>query len=124
MPPMLRGSLILADAPGRTEVVTAIGGAAAALAGLLLVFVGVAVTSYDGYGGDVADEIVKPYRTAGRVLLGVFVASLLSVGLSVGWLATGGGAGALYEANVWLFVALLVAVAICAGGTVYRVLLK
>lgn len=121
---MTRTLFILADAPGRTDAIAAVAGAAAALGGLLLVFLGVAVTSYEGYGGDVADAVVKPYRTAGRVLLSVFVLSLISVGLSVAWLATGGGAGALYEANLWMFVALLVAVLICAGGTVYKVLLK
>jgi hypothetical protein len=118
------GSFILADAPSRTDAVTAIAGAAAALGGLLLVFVGVAVTSYAGYGAETSEAVIKPYRTAGRVLLGVFAASLLSVGLSVAWFATGGGGGALYEINLWLFVALLLGVLICAGGTVYKVLLK
>lgn len=121
---MAGGLLLLEVAPSRTDTVTAIAGAAAALGGLLLVFLGVAVTSYAGYGGDVAEAVVKPYRTAGRVLLVVFATSLVSVALSVAWFATGGGAGALYDANLWLFVVLLLAVLICAGGTVYRVLLK
>ncbi len=115
---------MLADAPTRNEAVIVIAGAAAALGGLLLVFLGVVVTSYEGYGGDVSADVVKPYKTAGWVLLGVFALSLISTGLSVAWLATGGGAGALYEASLWMFVALLLAVLICAAGTLYKVVLK
>jgi hypothetical protein len=121
---MAEGLLVLGDAPGRTDTVTAIAGAAAALGGLLLVFLGVAVTSYAGYGGDVAEAVVRPYRTAGRILLVVFAMSLVSVGLSVTWFATGGGAGPLYEADLWFFTALLLSVLVCGGGTVYKVLLK
>ena len=55
---MTGGLLVLADAPGRTDAVTAIAGAAAALGGLLLVFLGAAVTSYEGYGGEAFREVM------------------------------------------------------------------
>jgi hypothetical protein len=115
---------VLAAAPTRNEAVIAVGGAAAALGGLILVFLGVVVTSYQGYGREVDKAVLKPYKAAALALLGVFALSLLSATLSVAWLTTGGGAGALYEVSLWTFFALLLAVFIVAIGTVYRVVLK
>jgi hypothetical protein len=115
--------LLLADIPARKDAVIAVAGAAAALGGLVLVFLGVVIAGRAAYGGDTSAAILKPYRRAAAALLGVFALSLASVTLSVAWLATEGCAGALYEAALWTFFALLLAVLVAAAGTVYLVVL-
>src|SRR5437868_4756694 len=112
-----------ADAPVPNDVVIAVAGAAAALGGLILVFLGVIVASYGGYGAETDPSVVRPYKVAAGAILGVFALSLASTALAVAWLATGGGSGPLYEAVVWTFFPLLLAVFVAAVGTVYRVAL-
>ena len=91
------------------DVVLAILGASAALAGFVLVFLGVIIASYQSYSGGVPAQVVEPYRTVGRILLGAFGLCLLAVFVCLVWLVGGGPDGA-YGATVGLFVAELVAV--------------
>jgi uncharacterized membrane protein len=91
------------------DVVLAILGASAALAGFVLVFLGVIIASYQSYSGGVPAQVVAPYRTLGGILLGAFGLCLLAVFVSLVWLV-GGGPDQAYGATVGLFVAELVAV--------------
>jgi hypothetical protein len=91
------------------DVVLAILGASAALAGFVLVFLGVIIASYQSYSGGVPAQVVAPYRTLGGILLGAFGLCLLAVFVSLMWLV-GGGPDQAYGAAVGLFVAELVAV--------------
>lgn len=113
----------MADAPTRNEVVIAVGGAAAALGGLVLVFLGVVVSGFAAYNGDTSDTVLNPYRCAAAAILSVFALSLVSTALAVTWLATGGGAGPLYDSALWTFFALLPTVLIVAVVTIKRVVL-
>ena len=103
------------------DVVLAILGASAALAGFVLVFLGVIIAAYESYGGDVPRPVVEPYRTAGGILLGTFALCLLSVGVCLFWLA-GGGPPDAYGLTVGIFVALLVAVFAAAAWVTRMVL--
>lgn len=114
---------MLADAPTRNETVIAAGGAAAALAGLILVFLGVVIAGYQAFPGDTPKRLLKPYRKATAAILAVFALSLTSAALSLAWLATGGGGGPLYEAVLWTFFSLLIAAFAVAAGTTYFVVL-
>jgi hypothetical protein len=116
--------LILADAPGRNETVIAAGGAAAAFAGLILVFLGVVITGYKAYPGDMPKRLLAPYRRATAAILVVFALSLTSTALSLAWLATGGGGGVLYGAVLWTFFSVLALSFLVAIGTTYLVVLK
>jgi uncharacterized membrane protein len=96
------------------DVVLAILGASAALAGFVLVFLGIIVASYQSYSGGVPQQVVGPYRTAGASLFGTFGLSLVTVTVCLAWLALGGPAS-FYGWTVGLFVLQLLAVFAAAG---------
>lgn len=112
------------DVPGRNEAVIAAGGAASALAGLILVFLGVVIAGYQAYPGDTPRRLLKPYRKATGAILAVFALSLASAAMSLTWLATGGGGGPLYDTVLGTFFAVLAASFAVAVGTTYLVVLK
>jgi hypothetical protein len=91
------------------DVVIAILGASAALAGFVLVFLGIVIASYQSYAGAVPDAVIRPYRISGTALLATFGISLITVALSLLWLINGGSVG-LYDWAIGLFALELVAV--------------
>jgi hypothetical protein len=91
------------------DVVIAILGASAALGGFVLVFLGIVITSKESYGGGTGDEVIRPYRLSGTLLLGAFALCLITVALSLLWLINGGSLG-LYDTSIALFAIELVAV--------------
>jgi hypothetical protein len=103
------------------DVVLAILGASAALAGFVLVFLGIMIASYQSYAGDVPAQVVKPYRTTGGTLFGTFGLSLVTVAVCLVWLIAGGSA-ALYGWTIGLFVLQLIAVFLAAGWATRMVL--
>jgi uncharacterized membrane protein len=105
------------------DVVLGILGASAALAGFVLVFLGIIIASYQSYSGAVPDQVVKPYRTLGGVLLGTFGLCLFVVLVSLVWLV-GGGPDEAYGLTAVLFVAELVAVLAAAVWATRMVLWK
>jgi hypothetical protein len=116
--------VVAADMPVRKDVVIAAGGAAAALAGLILVFLGVVIAGYLSYPGATPRRLLTPYRRATAAILSVFALSLASAALSVVWLTGSGGGGALYDAVLWTFFAQLAAIFVVAVATTYLVVLK
>ena len=90
------------------DVVIAILGSAAGLAGFVLVFLGVIIASYQSYPGEVPGPVVRPYRVAGTVLLAAFALGLVTVAVSLLWLIKG-GPNELYVWTIALFTLLLVA---------------
>ncbi|HXN79026.1 MAG TPA: hypothetical protein VN965_09675 [Candidatus Dormibacteraeota bacterium] len=105
------------------DVVLAILGASAALAGFVLVFLGIVIASYQSYSGAVPEQVVEPFRILGGVLLGTFGLCLLAVFVSLMWLV-GGGPDEAYGVTVGLFVAELVAVFAAAVWATRMVLWK
>lgn len=105
------------------DVVLAILGASAGLAGFVLVFLGIIIASFQSYTGGVPEQVVRPYRTAGGILLGAFALCLSAVLVCVGWLVGGGPDGA-YGVTVALFVAEVVGVFGAAVWTTRMVLWK
>jgi len=103
------------------DVILAILGASAGLAGFLLVFLGVIIATYQSYAGNVPAPVVRPFRTTGGALFGAFGYSLITVTVCLVWLALG-GSGALYGWAIGLFVLQLVAVFVAAGWTTRMVL--
>ncbi|TMC47405.1 MAG: hypothetical protein E6J20_19725 [Chloroflexi bacterium] len=103
------------------DVVLGVLGAAAALGGLVLVFLGIIIAAYQSYPGGVPVPVVTPYRIGGGALFGAFALSLLTVAVCVLWLALGGPSG-LYGWTIALFGAQLIAVLLSAGWTTRMVL--
>ena len=91
------------------DVVLAMLGASAALAGFVLVFLGVVIASYQSYAGPVPDEVLRPYRALGGILVGMFGLSLFALLACLAWLVAGGPAGG-YAPVVVIFVAQVLAV--------------
>src|SRR5713101_7235708 len=98
------------------EVVLGVLGAAAALGGLVLVFLGIIIAAYQSYPGGVPAAVVTPFRIGGIALFGTFALSLVTVATCVVWLAAG-GPPALYGWTVALFGLQLIAVLLSAGWT-------
>lgn len=103
------------------DVVIGILGAAAALGGLVLVFLGIIIAGYQSYPGGVPAPVVAPYRVGGAALFGAFALSLVTVATCVVWLVMGGPSG-LYGWTIGLFGLQLVAVLLSAGWTTRMVL--
>jgi hypothetical protein len=95
----------------------AIFGASAGAAGLVLVFVGILVTTIAGYSGDTSQATLRPFRRGVWAALGVFGVSLLTTALSLCWLAIS-ESQALYVAAISLFVGLLVGLFALAAAVV------
>src|SRR5437879_12129099 len=71
------------------DVVIAILGSSAALAGFELVFLGIIIAAYQSYSGSVPEHVVQPYRLTGTALLGTFAVSLVTGAISLLWLRNG-----------------------------------
>jgi hypothetical protein len=103
------------------DVVIGVLGAAAALGGLVLVFLGIIIAAYQSYPGGVPTSVVTPYRVGGGALFAAFALSLVTVATCVAWLVTGGPSG-LYGWTIGLFGLQLIAVLLSAGWTTRMVL--
>jgi hypothetical protein len=105
------------------DVVTAVAGASAALAGLVLVFLGVLVSAYQTLLGRVREDILGRFRNAAWLSLGVFTLALASLALAVSWLDVDGG-HRLYVVIVGGFFLELAALFAVAVYATWRVLLR
>lgn len=103
------------------DVVVGALGAAAALSGFVLVFLGIIIAAYQSYAGNAPGAVVRPYRTAGVTLFATFGLGLVTVTLCLVWLALGGPAW-LYGWTIALFIAQLVAAFLGAGWATRMVL--
>jgi hypothetical protein len=101
-------------------VVPAIFGAAAGLAGLLLVFLGVSISAFQSFAGDAPPAATARYRRAGSWILAAFLVSLADVAVAFVWLLT--PHRSLRDLAVVLFALVLAATA-WAAATTTRVVL-
>lgn len=104
------------------DVVLALMGASAGLAGLLLVFLGLVVGAYGGLAGDTPAAVKKPLRRIGRFLMVAFIVGLACVGVATGWLVQLTGSQALYVTTVVLFAVQLAALLFGTGWTLKELL--
>jgi hypothetical protein len=93
------------------DVVIAALGASAALAGFILVFLGIVITSLSSFPPETIRLVRGPYGWAARLALGAFALSLATVALGFTWLAYD-QPGIAYRSVQWLFFAQLVLVLI------------
>jgi hypothetical protein len=111
--------------PTSKDVVLAVIGASAALAGLVLVFVGILVTAYQGLIGKegISDKTLDRFEGAAWVSFAVFCLALLSLALGVVWLDWDGGQ-TFYKVVVAIFFVEVVALGLAAFYVTSRVLLR
>jgi hypothetical protein len=93
------------------DVVIAILGASAGLGGFVLVFLGLIIASYQSYAGDAPEAVVRPFRTAGGILLAAFGLSLTAVVAALVWMVAGGP-----SATYWLIVAVFLGLLLLVFG--------
>jgi hypothetical protein len=74
--------------PTDVDVVTAVVGVSAALAGFNLVFLGVAITAYQAFPPDTVRLVRGPYLRIAGLSLAAFIVSLSTVALGVWWLVS------------------------------------
>ena len=106
--------------PADRDVVTAVFGAATGLAGLLLVFLGIAVSAFQSYSASVPAAAVAPYRRAARGILAAFLLGLCTATLALAWLLSPDRT--VRNAAVVLFCVQLAAVAVSAVSVARLVL--
>lgn len=73
------------------DVVVAVVGASAAIAGFVLVFLGILVTSYQSLLGQTSERILNRFKATAIASLVVFGLGLTSLTLGVCWLVADGG---------------------------------
>lgn len=100
------------------DLVIALVGAAAGLAGLVLVFMGLIVTTIQGFPGDTPDAVLHSYRRSLGATLLTFFISIAGLCADVSWLAHRGGSG-LYALTLVLFGASVVGICVAAGSLVW-----
>jgi hypothetical protein len=90
------------------DVMVAVFGASAGVGGLVLVFLGVVLTTIGTYPGGTSDEALTPFRNGAWYAVGVFGGSLATTATSLAWLAIH-GAHWLYVMTLTMFGVLLIA---------------
>jgi hypothetical protein len=118
----LRVVVAAARAVEHKDVVLSIFGVAAGLSGLVLVFLGLVVTTYQSFGGDTPKKVLSRYRHAAALTLAAFALGMACVALSAAWLLKLGQGQALYAAVAWTFGAQIVTLLVATGWTAWQVI--
>lgn len=79
-------------------------GASAGIAGLTLVFLGVVISTYQSYGAASSPTVLGRYRRSALFVLASFSISLMTVVVSVTWLAWSHPISAMFWAIFALFL--------------------
>ncbi len=115
-------SALIAEAGvSHQNVVTAFLGASAGFGGLTLVFLGLVVSSLQGFAPGTSAEVTGPYRRPAVTVLAAFAVSLLSCALAATWLLMGGNS-VIYGITAIVFFIQLAMVAAAAVHVLTRVL--
>jgi hypothetical protein len=102
----------------------AVLGAAAALAGLILVFLGILISAIESFPTDTRTALLDPYRRYAAAILGTFLLSIAAVVLALIWLVEGGSADLLYKAAIVAFLVDCVALVASAGLVSWRLVFR
>lgn len=95
---------------------------ASALAGLVLVFLGLVISTYQSYETREQSDVEGTYRLLGGLILASFLPGVLSVGTATCWLAVPSHYGWLYVATLVLFAAQLVLLFVATGAVAQQLL--
>jgi hypothetical protein len=104
------------------DVIITVLGAAAALAGLVLVFLGIVVTTFQSYPGNIDDTLRRGFRQDSILTLIPFALGVVCVCLSAAWLLLSKNNESLYIAAIVTFFLQLGSLLLAAGLVTRRVL--
>ena len=104
------------------DVMTTVLGAAGGLAGLVLVFLGIVVTTFQSYPGNIDDALRRGFRQDSILTLVPFALGVICVCLSAVWLLLSKNNEGLYIAAVLTFFLQLASLLLAAGLVTWRVL--
>lgn len=104
------------------DVIVTVLGASGALAGLVLVFLGIVVTTYQSYPGNVPAEITAGFRQDSILTLVPFALGVACVCVATVWLLLPQNNQVLYITAVAVFFAQLASLLLAAGLVTRRVL--
>ena len=105
------------------DVVLALLGASAGLAGLLLVFLSLVIGMAGGFAADTPSAVMAPILRTAWVCLGAFLIGIACIGVATWWLLELNGKSAtLYGWTVGLFLAQLAALVIATLWTMKELL--
>jgi hypothetical protein len=99
--------------PEQKDVVVALLGAAASLGGLVLVFLGVTVTTVQSYDAQTPRAVLTRFRILVWFVVGVFLLSMVTVVLATLWLLL--KTDSVYWWTVWSFFVQVFALAALAA---------
>jgi hypothetical protein len=105
------------------DVVVAVVGASAAIAGFTLVFLGILVTSYQSLLGKASERTLERFKATAIGSLAVFIIGLMSLTLGMSWLVADGGR-CFYIVVLVVFFAGVAAFALDALYVTFYVLLR
>jgi hypothetical protein len=109
---------LAAGAVEQKDVILAIFGVSAGLAGLVLVFLGLVVSTYQSFDRPTPKVVLARYQRVAGFTLGAFVLGMASVILDALWLLKLGHSQGLYLATAWVFGAQVVALLAATGWTI------
>jgi hypothetical protein len=95
-------ALLPTDVAVAKDVVIALAGASAALAGLVLVFMGMVASTLQSFPGATPPPVLAGYERALTATIMAFILALTSLCIDVAWLAAAAG-HRLYVATLVLF---------------------
>lgn len=107
--------IVASDLPTAKDVVITLAGASAALAGLVLVFLGMVVSTIQGFDADTPKSVLTPHKRSFIVSLVTFFVTVWGLCLDVAWLVNPGG-HALYIFALVLFGAAIFGIGTVAGA--------
>ncbi len=102
------------------DVVLGLLGVSAGLAGLLLVFLGLVVTTFQSFDGSTPASVLNRYRWAAALVLAAFAIGMACVAVAVAWLLRLGRSEAVYLTTVWLFGTQVVTLLVATAWTAWR----
>ncbi len=110
----MKALLLVGDAaPAPKDTVIAALAAAAGVAGLVLVLLGLIASAIQAYPTETPSSVLAPYKHSGVAALVTFLLSIATVAVGLAWLVVGGGTS-LYHAVIALFSLQLAALIVLA----------
>ncbi|HEV2757783.1 MAG TPA: hypothetical protein VG318_18640 [Actinomycetota bacterium] len=104
------------------DVVLAFLGASAGLSGLILVFLGLVISTYQSFPGSTPEKVLARYKRVAATILVAFALGIACVGLATAWLLKLGTVEWLYVATGVVFVAQIIALVVATASTAHRLL--
>lgn len=120
--PIVAGGEAVSQAVEHKDVVLGLLGASAGLSGLILVFLGLVISTYQSFPGNTPAKVLERYKRVAVMILVAFALGVLCVALATAWLFKLGTVQWLYVATGFVFGAQVVALVAATASTANRLL--